>query len=123
MLATVAAPAVAAPAKLLCWRVSETNARTWAGGILTDFALKLAEVRDGPALFIHTIEGAAAWRSLAAEIERQPPALMIFRAMSPVIEARARRYGLRPQHTDEWAHRFLMEGDAMRRFNADLSPP
>lgn len=109
------------PPVLLAWRVAPDHARHWARGILTDFALRLAEKPDGDALFVHTVEGRSAWRRLAATFKARRPAVLVFRARSPVIERRARRYGLRPWHTDEWANRYLADGDALARFHSDLT--
>lgn len=111
----------APPRRLLAWRVRAEHAEHWARGILTDFALRLADAPGGPALFVCELAGHAAWRDLAAAFRRPGITTLIFRARSPVIDRRARRYGLRPWHRDEWANRYLATGDALARFARDLT--
>lgn len=120
--ATASAPPPAvSPRKLLAWRVSAEHARHWANGILTDFALKLAEQPDGEAFFLHTIEGRAAWRDVVNVFRGpRPPRVAIFRARHPITERHALRAGARPSHRDEWANRFYCDGAVLARLTAHI---
>lgn len=117
------ATATTAPVQrqLKAWRVAAPHARHWAAGILTDFALRLAEQPAGEALFICDLEGRAAWRDVVAYFRGpNPPTLAIFRTRSPITERHALRRGARPSHRDEWANRYLVEGPVLARLTAHI---
>lgn len=95
------------------YRVTLAQADAWARGILTDFALRLANDPGAPSLFIAEFDLARGWRQVVRECRRLRPQSVIYRARSPVIERHGKRFGLRPWHRDEWANRYLVAGPTL----------
>lgn len=95
-----------------CFRTSEALALSWAAGILTDFAMVQMADSTGPALFVKQITGRFAWRDLARELQRRPPEILIFRAVSPLVKNRALQWKCEHTHTDEIGPRYLSRDTA-----------
>ena len=105
------------------WRIPASVALSWHAGLLTDYALNVLADPAGDCLYIEDIAGKLAWRDVGRHLQTIRPKQLLFRAVHPLIDRRARAWQSLPGHKDEYGVRYLLTGPHLEAFIAHFHAP